>query len=113
MSLWACHHPYAEVKVLEHQDPTASRGVEVHESAVVDAWVDAAWNHALQLYRGVEIVALGNPPDLLAFQGDLLSQMASRVMGADKLTKVRGDCRGFPILIGAEFGPHSITRQVC
>jgi hypothetical protein len=110
MSLWACHHPYAEVKVLEHQDPTASRGVEVHESAVVDAWVDAAWNHALQLYRGVEIVALGNPPDLLAFQGDLLSQMASRVMGADKLTKVRGNRREFPFPVEAKLGSYSLLR---
>ena len=45
VSLWACHYPYAEVEVLEYQDPTASRHMEMHELAMVGARVDAAGNN--------------------------------------------------------------------
>ncbi len=56
-------------------------------------------------------VVFGNPLGLLALQGDLLSQMASRVTGADKLAKVRGDRRKFTVLVEAKLDPHRFPWQ--
>jgi hypothetical protein len=70
VSLWAAHHLYAEVKVFEYQDPTASRYVEVHELAVVDTRRNASRNHPLQLNRFVWLLAFVHPPGLFTNQGD-------------------------------------------
>jgi hypothetical protein len=45
VSLRASHHPYAEVKVLENKDPTASRHMEMDELAMVRTRDEAAGNH--------------------------------------------------------------------
>ncbi len=90
MSRRAAHYLYAEVKVFEHQNPTAARDLEVYRPAIVDAGRAAPGDHALQLHRYVCLVAFNTLPKLSAYKSDVRSYTAGRVTGAGKSTKLRG-----------------------
>lgn len=94
--------------ILRAEDPAAPRNAEVRELlATVDARVDAAGDHALQLHGRIDLVAFGDPLGLLTGREDLRPQMARGVPGADGLAKARGDSRGVPVPVEAKLGPYS------
>ena len=73
MSRRAVHYRYAEVKVFDHQDPTAARDLEVYGLALVGVGCAAPGDHALQLHLGVCLFAFCTLPELSAYKRDVRS----------------------------------------
>ena len=73
MSRRAIQYAYTEMKVFEHQNPTAARDLEVHVLAIVSAGSDAPGDHARQLHRRVCLFAFCTLPELSAYKRDVRS----------------------------------------
>ena len=73
MSRRAIQYAYTEMKVFEHQNPTAARDLKVYGLALVWAGCAAPGDHALQLHRCVCLFAFSTLPELSAYKRDVRS----------------------------------------